>query len=63
MLSDPEKKKLYDQFGHAAFDGTCRGQWRLTEYMDTVNRVAAPIAITDPNGSFHEYHFEGGDMD
>ena len=22
VLSDPEKKKLYDQFGHAAFDGT-----------------------------------------
>ena len=22
ILSDPEKKKLYDQFGHAAFDGT-----------------------------------------
>ena len=22
VLNDPEKKKLYDQFGHAAFDGT-----------------------------------------
>ena len=22
VLSDPEKKKMYDQFGHAAFDGT-----------------------------------------
>ena len=22
VLSDPEKKKLYDRFGHAAFDGT-----------------------------------------
>ena len=22
VLSDPEKKKLYDQFGHAAFDGS-----------------------------------------
>ena len=22
ILSNPEKKKLYDQFGHAAFDGT-----------------------------------------
>lgn len=21
ILSDPEKRKLYDQFGHAAFDG------------------------------------------
>ena len=25
VLSDPEKKKLYDQFGHAAFDGTGAG--------------------------------------
>ena len=22
VLSDPQKRKLYDQFGHAAFDGT-----------------------------------------
>ena len=22
ILSDPEKRKLYDQFGHAAFDGS-----------------------------------------
>ena len=22
ILSDPEKRKLYDQYGHAAFDGT-----------------------------------------
>ena len=26
ILSDPEKKKLYDQFGHAAFDGSGAGQ-------------------------------------
>ena len=25
VLSDPEKKKLYDQFGHAAFDGAGAG--------------------------------------
>lgn len=25
VLSDPEKKKLYDQFGHAAFDGSMPG--------------------------------------
>lgn len=42
VLSDPEKKKLYDQFGHAAFDqngapgrrcrwisGLHRWQWRI----------------------------------
>lgn len=26
VLSDPEKKKLYDRFGHAAFDGTGNAQ-------------------------------------
>ncbi len=25
VLNDPEKKKLYDQFGHAAFDGSAAG--------------------------------------
>ena len=25
VLSNPEKKKLYDQFGHAAFDGSAGG--------------------------------------
>ena len=39
ILSDPEKKKLYDQYGHAAFDGSM------------------------PDGSYHEFHFEGGSMD
>ena len=26
ILSDPEKKRLYDQFGHSAFDGSGAGQ-------------------------------------
>ena len=25
VLSDPEKRKLYDRFGHAAFDGSAPG--------------------------------------
>ena len=28
VLSDPEKKKLYDMYGHAAFDGSFTGQER-----------------------------------
>ena len=28
ILSDPEKKRLYDQFGHSAFDGSGAGQNR-----------------------------------
>lgn len=47
VLSDKEKRKLYDQFGHAAFenggdDSGFRG---------------------NPKGSYQEFHFEGGDME
>lgn len=27
VLSDPEKRKQYDQFGHAAFEGGRRSRW------------------------------------
>ena len=47
ILSDPEKRKLYDQFGHAAFDGTGAG----------------PQAGPGSSGGYQEYHFEGGNMD
>ncbi len=49
VLSDSEKRKLYDQFGHAAFDGT--GPQNGTYYRNA------------GNGGYQEYHFEGGDMD
>lgn len=50
VLSDPEKKKMYDQFGHAAFDqsGAAGGQGYQNTYYSQ-----------DPNGGFHEFHFEG----
>lgn len=50
VLSDPEKKKMYDQFGHAAFDqsGAAGGQGYQNAYYSQ-----------DPNGGFHEFHFEG----
>ncbi len=47
ILSDPEKKKLYDQFGHAAFDGSAPPEG----------------AYGSPNDNYREYHFEGGNMD
>ena len=28
VLSDPEKKKMYDQFGHAAFDQSAGGSYQ-----------------------------------
>ena len=32
MLSDPEKRKQYDQFGHAAFDGGAGGAGGFSGY-------------------------------
>lgn len=34
MLSNPEKKKLYDQFGHAAFDGSAGGSGHMAMETD-----------------------------
>lgn len=50
VLSDAEKKKLYDQFGHAAFDEGAGGN---------------PYGGTYGNGQgrYREYHFESGNMD
>ena len=62
MLSDPEKKKLYDQFGHAAFDGSARAGGSGA-YGYGSGPGGGTYSYTGPNGSFHEYHFEGGDMD
>lgn len=48
VLSDPEKKKMYDQFGHAAFDGSASG------FQNGAG----------PNAGYHEFHFENdGSMD
>lgn len=50
VLSDKEKRKMYDQFGHAAFDQTAGaggadgGFWRT---------------YGGPGGGYQEYHFEG----
>lgn len=49
ILSDPEKRKLYDRFGHAAFDGN--------------NPKGETYSNHAGNGGYREYHFESGDMD
>lgn len=48
VLSDPEKKKLYDQFGHAAFDETGAGG---NPYSQTYRQ-----AYGGPGGGYREYH-------
>lgn len=59
VLSDPEKRKLYDQFGHAAFDGGASasgGPFRSGGY-------SSGGYSTGGNGGYREFHFEGGSMD
>ena len=51
VLSNPEKRARYDQFGHAAFDGSMPGA------------DAYGAQNGGPQGSYREYHFENGDMD
>lgn len=46
VLSDEEKRKLYDQFGHAAFDGGAETSG----------------FHGNPNTGYQEFHFENGDM-
>lgn len=60
VLSDPEKRRLYDQFGFAAFDGSAgNGGFQDTgggfQDMDR--------GFQDTDGTFHGFHFEGGSMD
>lgn len=52
ILSDPEKRKLYDQFGHAAFDGS----------MPEGGAYQYSGAGDGQNGGYQEFHFNGEDM-
>lgn len=59
VLSDPEKKELYDRFGHEAFDGTggnAGGTYgKAGMYGESM--------YGEPYGHYREYHFEGVNMD
>lgn len=50
ILSDKEKRKLYDQFGREAFSGTGKAGGSYSQ---------GPFQ----NGGYQEFHFEGGGMD
>lgn len=47
VLSDEEKRKIYDRFGHAGLDGS----------------AAQAGAYGENQGGYREYHYSGGDMD
>lgn len=58
VLSDKEKKKLYDQFGHAAFDGS-----QNAREAGGFGGFDFKNGFGGQNGGYREYHFEGGNMD
>ena len=64
VLSDEEKKKMYDQFGHAAFDGSASNG----AYQGNAGNYGSGFggsysgAYQDANGAYHEYHFNSSDM-
>ena len=72
VLSDPEKKKLYDQFGHAAFDqsgaaGSGYGNTGTGGFGGFGGnggfKGGTYRSYGGPGRGYQEYHFEGGDMD
>ncbi|MGN0140588.1 MAG: DnaJ C-terminal domain-containing protein [Roseburia sp.] len=56
VLSDPEKKKLYDQYGAAAFEEGFGAGWGGS---DGENYSAGGFGN---GGTYQEFHFSGGDM-
>ena len=71
VLSDPEKRKLYDRFGHAAFDGTGNAQsgpygndggfGGFGDFGGSGGFHGGTYRSNNGNG-YQEFHFEGGDM-
>ncbi|MCB6608163.1 DnaJ C-terminal domain-containing protein [[Clostridium] symbiosum] len=58
VLGDEEKRKLYDQFGHAAFEGEA-GAYGGAGGGTSGNGFHGSYG--GPKSGFHEYHFESGD--
>ena len=65
VLSDKEKRKLYDQFGHAAFDQTAGGYGQGYGGRTSGGRGYGSYSQSSggPDQGWREYHFEGGGQD
>lgn len=73
VLSDPKKKKLYDQFGHAAFDETAGygqgagagagGFGGFGGFGNGASGAYRSGSFRSGDGTYHEFHFEGADGD
>ena len=62
VLSDTEKKKLYDQFGFAAFEEGFSAE-NAGGFSGRGNGFGGFDFGRDGNGAYREYHFENGNMD
>lgn len=62
VLNDPEKKKLYDKFGHSAFDGSAPGA-EAGGAWSGFSGFGDFGGAGNTGGNYREYHFEGGNMD
>ena len=64
VLSDKEKKKLYDQFGHAGLDpnGPFANGGAYSSSSAHTGTGHNTYAYRSPDGTYQEFHFEGGDM-
>ena len=64
ILSDPEKRKLYDRFGHAAFDGTGAAPVK-TKFLlpfhgiHFAKRMGCSVRIVSLSGGFRRWRFAG----
>lgn len=63
VLNDPERKKLYDKFGHSAFDGSAPGTEAGGSWSGFGGFSDFGGDVRNSGGNYREYHFEGGNMD
>lgn len=60
ILSDPEKRKLYDRFGMAAFDGSMGNGDFSEENRQSYENGFNPFG---DGGYYREYHYSGGNAE
>ena len=60
ILHDEEKRKLYDRFGTAAFDGSMGAD---PGGYQSYGGSEGYQSYRSPDGSYQEFHFEAGNMD
>lgn len=63
VLSDKEKRKVYDQFGHAAFDGGMGAGGTGYGHGGGAGTGYDPFGYQSGDGNYRKFHFKGGNMD